>query len=244
MVAIPVSKLPYEELCFGDTIEYYLMVFGRGNPEGFRRSKIVKIQPGEDHPVHVDTGDTLWKLMKVTRVETASGHAIPRADRISHCALSFLPSSIQPISITNGMHFTSATLALYQVQANVLPTMKSVKIQRRGGVDSRIVCSGAANGGSCPFFVQLYKRRTGMWVISSMCLAHMDCVSVAKPTTKQIAQLPTFVSAVNADNTLSASALIALCHHVTQKPLYMWIYGSTLNTMQTSHQRLEIKRRT
>ncbi|POM65269.1 Mutatorlike Transposase [Phytophthora palmivora] len=126
------------------------------------------------------------------------------------CALSVAPSSIQPISITNGMHFTSATLALYQVQAYALSTMKSVKIQRRGGVDSRIVCSGAANGGSCPFFVQLYKRRTGMWAISSMCLAHMDCVSVAKPTTKQIAQLPTFVSAVNADNTLSASALIAL----------------------------------
>ncbi|POM61153.1 LOW QUALITY PROTEIN: Gag protein [Phytophthora palmivora] len=29
-----------------------------------------------------------------------------------------------------------------------------------------------------------------------------------------------------------------------QKPLYMWIYGSTLYTMQASHQRLEIKRRT
>ncbi|POM67894.1 Hypothetical protein PHPALM_16015 [Phytophthora palmivora] len=89
MVAIPVSKLPYEELCVGDTIEYYLMVFGRGNPEGFRRSKILKIQPGEDHPVHVDTGDILWKLMKVTRVETASGHVIPRADRISRTIRTF-----------------------------------------------------------------------------------------------------------------------------------------------------------
>ncbi|POM59480.1 LOW QUALITY PROTEIN: hypothetical protein PHPALM_31788 [Phytophthora palmivora] len=107
------------------------------------------------------------------------------------------------------MNFTSATLALYQVQAYAISTMKSVKIQRRGGVDNRIVCSGAANGGPCPFSFN-YTNAVLECGLFLQCVKRIWTVSVAKPTTKQIAQLPTFVSAVNADNILSASALISL----------------------------------
>ncbi|KAG3119277.1 hypothetical protein PI124_g21405 [Phytophthora idaei] len=63
--------------------------------------------------------------------------------------------------LTEGMHFADTTLALLHVQAYALSKKKSVRVQRRSGGDSRITCPSGTKGGTCPFFVQLYKRSGG-----------------------------------------------------------------------------------
>jgi hypothetical protein len=76
-----VMGYPAGDLCVGDVIEYYCMAFGAGDPRGHRRSTVLRIVPGEDYPVHVDTGEVLWKLTMICRVATSAGHDIPREDR-------------------------------------------------------------------------------------------------------------------------------------------------------------------
>ncbi|KAE8883158.1 hypothetical protein PF003_g32622 [Phytophthora fragariae] len=76
-----VIDYPAGDLCVGDVIEYYCIAFVAGDPRGHRRATILQIIPDEDYPVHVDTGEVLWKLTMICRVATGSGQVIPRKDR-------------------------------------------------------------------------------------------------------------------------------------------------------------------
>ncbi|KAF4045049.1 hypothetical protein GN244_ATG02431 [Phytophthora infestans] len=42
---------------------------------------VTKIDRSSDNPAHVDTGEVLWKVMMVSRVQTASGRKIPSEGR-------------------------------------------------------------------------------------------------------------------------------------------------------------------
>ncbi|OWZ02085.1 hypothetical protein PHMEG_00026417 [Phytophthora megakarya] len=95
------------------------------------------------------------------------------------------------LQLTHGMRFPSAILALYPIQFYALYLRKSVKAEPRSGIDSIFICTSGRSGGSCPFLVQLFKRKCGIWIITNLCEDHMDCVSVAKATFRQIPQLPT-----------------------------------------------------
>uniref|UniRef100_K3X0V1 Uncharacterized protein n=1 Tax=Globisporangium ultimum (strain ATCC 200006 / CBS 805.95 / DAOM BR144) TaxID=431595 RepID=K3X0V1_GLOUD len=77
-------------------------------------------------------------------------------------------------------------------------------------MDRRISCSSE----NCGFFVQVCRRRRadqtyGNWYISSLHLEHVNCISSAAPTRRQIQDLATFRSAVHAFEETSAATLIA-----------------------------------
>lgn len=105
-----------------------------------------------------------------------------------------------PVILTEGATFFTPTDALHAVQDHALREGKSVKVVSHGGTDRRIVCTSA----SCCFFVRLYrrskvvegKRQWLAWYISSMNLAHSNCVGIAKPTERQIASLAIFSAAL------------------------------------------------
>ncbi|DBA05338.1 TPA: hypothetical protein N0F65_007500 [Lagenidium giganteum] len=69
-------------------------------------------------------------------------------------------------------------------------------MQSRGGNHKKVLCTSEA----CPFFVQLYRKLSKAdsksWYVSSLNLQHMNCSSVAKPTKRQLAELPAFRNAV------------------------------------------------
>lgn len=108
-----------------------------------------------------------------------------------------------------GQAFETGTLAYFAVQDDALQRGKSVKLERCSGMDRRVVCTSSG----CGFFVQIYRRRRadktyGMWCISSIENAHTNCVSIPRPTRRQIAANTTFSSAVRASHSTSARALM------------------------------------
>ncbi|EGZ09735.1 hypothetical protein PHYSODRAFT_367246, partial [Phytophthora sojae] len=121
-------------------------------------------------------------------------------------------SDVETLSI--GMTFESGTDALHAVQDYALAHGKAVKVKQRSGMHRLIGCT--AEG--CTFWVKVYRKRRadktyGPWYISSMNTKHVNCVSSANPTRRQIAELPTFESAVRADYTISAPALAEQVQH-------------------------------
>lgn len=118
--------------------------------------------------------------------------------------------AIVPASLFVGQTFDNGTDALYAIQDYALKKGKSVRVGRSSGMDRRVVCTSSG----CSFFVQVYRRRRanktyGKWCVSSLEFEHTNCVSTAKPTKRQISQLPTFSSAVRASSQVSASTLIS-----------------------------------
>lgn len=64
---------------------------------------------------------------------------------------------------------------------------KICSVIRSGGTDRRIVCLCSSMESGCRFYVQAYRnKRCGKWLkqffISSMEIAHSNCLSVPKPT--------------------------------------------------------------
>ncbi|KAF4029877.1 MULE transposase domain-containing protein [Phytophthora infestans] len=111
--------------------------------------------------------------------------------------------------LTVGMVFESATDALHAVQDYALSLGKAVKVRQRSGVHRLIGCSSDG----CEFSVRVYRKRRsdktyGPWYISSIANDHVNCLSIANPTRRQITELPTFISAVSADGSVTAGALI------------------------------------
>ncbi|KAJ8558806.1 hypothetical protein ON010_g8643 [Phytophthora cinnamomi] len=111
-------------------------------------------------------------------------------------------------TLSVGMTFDSGTDALHAVQDHALAHGKAVKLKQRSGVHRFIGCSSEG----CELFVRVYRKRRadktyGPWYISSMNTEHVSCVSSSNPTSRQIAELPTFESAVRADHTVSAPTL-------------------------------------
>ncbi|EGZ22595.1 hypothetical protein PHYSODRAFT_492008 [Phytophthora sojae] len=101
------------------------------------------------------------------------------------------------------MTFESGTDALHAVQDYALAHGKAVKVKQRSGMHR---------------LIGFYRKRRadktyGPWYISSMNTEHVNCVSSANPTRRQIAELPTFESAVRADYTISAPALAEQVQH-------------------------------
>ncbi|KAL3659466.1 hypothetical protein V7S43_015457 [Phytophthora oleae] len=96
-----------------------------------------------------------------------------------------------------GMTFALGTDALHAVQDYALSQTKAVKVMQRSGVRRFIGCTSEG----CTVFTY------GSWHISSINPKHVNCVSSANPTRRQIAELPTFESAVRADGTVSARTL-------------------------------------
>ncbi|KAF4029192.1 hypothetical protein GN244_ATG19094 [Phytophthora infestans] len=114
--------------------------------------------------------------------------------------------------LTVGMVFESATDALHAAQDYALSLGKAVKVRQRSGVHRLIGCSSDG----CEFSVRVYRKRRsdktyGPWYISSIANDHVNCLSIANPTRRQITERPTFesaVRAVRADGSVTAGALI------------------------------------
>ena len=82
--------------------------------------------------------------------------------------------------------YASATEAIQAIQDYALKTGKSVKVSGRSGVHRVIECTSSG----CSMYVCLYRKqinnqKIGLWYISLMCLDHKNCLSTAKPHTKQ-----------------------------------------------------------
>ncbi|RLN58064.1 hypothetical protein BBJ28_00027122, partial [Nothophytophthora sp. Chile5] len=107
-----------------------------------------------------------------------------------------------------GQMFDSASAGVHAVQDYALQAGKSVKIEASSGMHRHITCTSSL----CEFYVRLYRKRRsdktyGPWYISSLNKEHVNCLSFANPTRRQIVELPTFASAVRADGSVTASAL-------------------------------------
>ncbi|GMF68031.1 unnamed protein product [Phytophthora fragariaefolia] len=112
----------------------------------------------------------------------------------------------QTIVLTEGMTFESGMKALEGVQDFALSIRKSVRVSSFGGEHRYIKCTWVG----CPFMVKVYRQVHGAWRISSIIHEHRDCMSELKPTVRQTAAMPTFLSAVHADNSISRRALVQL----------------------------------
>ncbi|KAG1684700.1 hypothetical protein DVH05_010584 [Phytophthora capsici] len=120
-----------------------------------------------------------------------------------------LDSGDEDNTIQVGMTFGTASHALYATQDYALSHGRSVRVTN-GGNHRFIGCLSV----NCPFSVRVYRAQrrdnsVGTWRISSVNLEHVNCVSAANPTGRQIPELSTFSSAVAADGTVSATALTA-----------------------------------
>jgi len=81
----------------------------------------------------------------------------------------------------------------------------SVKIPMSSGDKKTVVCS--CDG--CPFTVRVRRYKSGTWYIASMCLDHINCTSVRKPTAEQLSRITTIKSAVAANPKITIKALTA-----------------------------------
>jgi len=109
-----------------------------------------------------------------------------------------------------GMTFPDGQHAREAVEDFALEQRRQVVVGTKGGDNKRMVCSSK----SCGFFVQLYKRRAqGLdaesWFVSSLHLDHVNCNSIAKPTCRQLRDLPAFRAAVVVHPDAPASVLVA-----------------------------------
>ncbi len=109
-----------------------------------------------------------------------------------------------------GMEFLCGRDATQKVKDVALQGKFHVKVATSTGTVKRIRCS--CDG--CPFQVTLYRRQyagvaSQPWFIYSMSLAHVNCTSTRKPTTKQIADMTTVQSAVAANTKIRIKAITA-----------------------------------
>ncbi|KAH7469356.1 hypothetical protein PRIC1_000158 [Phytophthora ramorum] len=115
--------------------------------------------------------------------------------------------------LEEGLAFDTGPEGVFAVQDYALSTNKAVRVERASGADRRLVC---ASEQPCGFFVQIYRQRLqakkyGKWYIASMQLAHSEtCDSKGRLTTRQIAELPAFMAAVQASPKASIESLVAL----------------------------------
>ncbi|CAI5724155.1 unnamed protein product [Peronospora destructor] len=112
-----------------------------------------------------------------------------------------------------GLAFDTGTEGVFAVQDYALANQKSVRVERASGSDRRLICSSET---PCDFFVQIYRQRLsdkktfGKWYIASMQLIHSEhCNSIQRLTSRQIAELPAFMAAVQANSATSIEALVA-----------------------------------
>ncbi|KAK1948405.1 hypothetical protein P3T76_000695 [Phytophthora citrophthora] len=113
--------------------------------------------------------------------------------------------------IHRGMSFSTATNAIRAVKDFALANGKSMIVVRRSGMDRQLKCTSS----KCTSTVPIYRRRKsdrtyGHWCTSRVSEEYINCTSMPKPTTRQIAENPTFRSAVNAAPNSKASSLVAL----------------------------------
>ncbi|POM79303.1 Hypothetical protein PHPALM_3064 [Phytophthora palmivora] len=133
--------------------------------------------------------------------------------------------------IEEGLAFDTGPESVYAVQDYALAMNKSVRVERASGADRRLVCTSEA---PCSFFVQIYRQRMsdkktyGKWYIASLDLTHSeDCNSVRRLTTRQIAELPAFMEAVQVNPKASIESLVALMlerHGVTLEKQVRLVY--------------------
>ncbi|CAH0487247.1 unnamed protein product [Peronospora farinosa] len=111
-----------------------------------------------------------------------------------------------------GLAFDTGTEGVFAVQDYALVNQKSVRVERASGSDRRVICSSET---PCDFFVQIYRqclsdtKTNGKWYIASMRLIHSEhCNSSQRLTSRQIAELPAFMAAVQANFTTSIESLV------------------------------------
>ncbi|KAK1941871.1 hypothetical protein P3T76_006935 [Phytophthora citrophthora] len=129
------------------------------------------------------------------------------ASRRAHMSLAAVP-------LQEGLAFDTGPEGVFAVQDYELAHHKSVRVERASGSDRRMVCSSEA---PCGFFVQIYRQRKadkktyGKWYIASLNLVHSEtCDSVRRVTTRQIAELPAFMEAVQTNPRSSIESLMGV----------------------------------
>ncbi|KAL3663630.1 hypothetical protein V7S43_011516 [Phytophthora oleae] len=122
--------------------------------------------------------------------------------------------SLAVVPLQEGLAFDTGPESVYAVQDYELVHHKSVRVERASGSDRRMVCSSEA---PCGFFVQIYRQRKadkktyGKWYIASLNLVHSEaCDSVRRVTTRQIAEMPAFMEAVQTNPRASIESLMAV----------------------------------
>jgi hypothetical protein len=122
--------------------------------------------------------------------------------------------SLTSCPLVEGLAFDTGPEGVYAVQDYAMASGKSVRVERASGSDRRLVCSSEQ---PCAFYVQIYRQRMsdkktyGKWYIASQQLTHSEtCDSKRRLTTRQIAELPSFLAAVQANPKASIESLVAL----------------------------------
>ncbi|RHY04119.1 hypothetical protein DYB36_007339 [Aphanomyces astaci] len=114
------------------------------------------------------------------------------------------------LNLERGMTFHSGSAFVDYVRKSAYQNNKHVVVRTRGGNNRTVVCSSS----TCPFQVTAYKTSKNPpdatqppWYISSVAPNHVDCTSNVMLTARQIAQLPSVVSALEANRRVEASFL-------------------------------------